>query len=114
MTEKVIILNEDILNNIPTPMTDDNDKTDHHIVINSYVSYNINEYSFILPFLSMLTIFFLIQKLNDNLMVKWQATFYPIFLYFIYKFIVAFIQILKTEGVFGDNDTQDKKIKILT
>lgn len=90
-------------------MIDDKDKHDHHLVLSTHLNNDIQHEGLFLPISILLTTFFILQKLNDNLMAKWQATFYPIFLYIIYNIIKYFIKIIKSET---EENSTDSKIKI--
>lgn len=90
----------------------DESKNDHHLVISNYIDDEILNENISLPIFLLFTLFFLIQKLNDNLMAKWQATFYPVYLFLIYKFIKFFLRIVKTESSDDSGEKETKIIKI--
>jgi hypothetical protein len=88
----------------------DDGKNDHHIVIASYIDEEIIHESMSLAIFLLFTIFFIVQKLNDNLMAKWQATLYPMYLFIIYSFFKFFVKIVKTES---SDDSGEKEWKII-
>jgi hypothetical protein len=75
----------------------DEEKVSHHHVICSYLEKDIISEKIALPLSIMFTLFFIVQKLHDNFMAKWQATFLPIYIYLIYSFLKHFIRIIKSE-----------------
>jgi hypothetical protein len=76
----------------------DEDKNDHHLVVNTYSDHSIVKDSFATPIACLLTVLFLYQKLNDNFMTKWQVCFYPLYVILALKFIGAFIRIISYEA----------------
>jgi hypothetical protein len=74
----------------------DDHKTDHNMIISSYSDYGILNEDLSLPISACITLFFIYQKLNDNLMSRWHAPFYLLYALFIFKFIKAFVQIIKS------------------
>jgi Na+/melibiose symporter-like transporter len=90
------------------------DKSDHHIVVNTFQENEIIGETFATPIAGLLTLLFLFQKINDNFMSKWQVCFYPLFVLFAYKFLVSFIRILRTDnGEIDENSTEkDFKFKL--
>lgn len=89
----------------------ESDKSDHHYIISAYNSNEILPDSYMTSILSLLSIFFVVQKLNDNLMAKWQACFYPLYLLLIYQILKYFIRIIRSESNEDDQNKHDEENK---
>lgn len=72
-------------------------------IITHYDQQSIIPENYFFSISSFLTVFFIYQKINDNLMAKWNACFYPIYLYFIIQFLIYFYKIVKSE-IIEEND----------
>jgi MFS family permease len=68
------------------------------MIINSYLDLDILNEGFSLPIAGIFTIYFILQKLNDNLMTRWHAPFIPIYILLLFRFLKSFIRIIKTES----------------
>lgn len=68
-------------------------------IVSKYLSYNILEPNLYLGICCLLSTFLFYQKVNDNFMAKWQAVFYPIYLYLIPKALFLFKQILMSDSI---------------
>lgn len=89
--------------------TQDYDKSDHHMVINTYNENEVIGETFATPIAGLLTLLFLYNKITDNFMSKWQVCFYPLFALFAYKFLISFIRILRTDSSDQDEYTNNEK-----
>jgi hypothetical protein len=78
-------------------MDDYENKNDHDLIISKYNEFDILSDSCLGSIFSLFTIYFLLQKISDNLMAKWQACFYPMYLLFIILFLKYFIKIIYSE-----------------
>jgi len=87
-------------------------KNDHTFIVTTYSDYNISKELIFLPICSILSLFFIYQKINDRVMVKWQGTLYPFYLYFITQFLKFFLNIIKNEKE-DDQDFENLKSKKL-
>lgn len=88
-------------------MNIDNDKSDHHLIVADYESFNLLDEGLFMPVCSFLTLFLIYQKLNDNLMTFWQVAFIPLYIYLGITFLTSFIKIIRLNG------SEDKvKLKI--
>ena len=90
-------------------MFDDEEKSTNHHVICGYLEKEIIGEKIALPISLIFTSIFIVQKLNDNLMAKWQATFLPLHIYLIYSFLKYFIRIIKSELNEEENNKKTSK-----
>lgn len=90
---------------------EDSDKTDHHIVVNTFQENEVVGETFATPIAGLLTLLFLYNKIMDNFMSKWQVCFYPLFALFAYKFLISFIRILRTETSETDENNYEKDFR---
>jgi hypothetical protein len=79
------------------------DEYEQSNIITHYNQQSIIPESYFFSVSSLLTVFFIFQKVNDNLMAKWNACFYPIYVYFIVCFLSYFYKIVKSE-ISEEND----------
>jgi hypothetical protein len=78
-------------------MDDYENKNEHPLIISTYNDHEIHLDTCMSSIFSLFTVYFLLQKISDNLMAKWQACFYPMYLLFIILFIKYFVKIIYSE-----------------
>ena len=78
-------------------ISEENDKSHDHTIISSFQEFEILTIKFFFPFTLGLTLYYILQKLNDNFMAKWQVCFYPLLLFAIVEFLQSFYRIIKSE-----------------
>jgi hypothetical protein len=78
-------------------MEDAEYKNDHQMVISTFKDYEILSDTYMSSIFGLFTIYFFIQKISDNLMAKWQACLYPMYLNFIILFIKYALKIFYSE-----------------
>lgn len=81
-------------------------------IIHYYNDLEILPSKFFLPFTLALTSYYLIQKLSDNFMARWQVCFYPVLFYIIFNFFSSFFKILKSEMGFDDDEKYKSNINV--
>src|SRR5690554_1055304 len=79
------------------------DKNEIQYIISQYNDYSILPDTYSTSIFSLFTVYFLIQKISDNLMAKWQACFYPMYLLCAITFIQYFLKIVNSE-MFEDEE----------
>jgi hypothetical protein len=88
-------------------------KNEHPYIISTYNDYDILSDTCLGSIFSLFTLYFLLQKISDNLMTKWQACFYPMYLYFFIIFAKYFLKIVYSEmAESGEETTCKRTIKI--
>jgi hypothetical protein len=103
-------LNNNTINNNNTNTYDEKTLQTYNSNINTnniiifYNDQKILPAKFFLPFALSLTCYYLIQKLSDNFMARWQVCFYPILFFIIFNFFSAFLKIIKAELGFEEED----------
>lgn len=79
--------------------------------INEYLNLNILITDKYFNIMSLLTIYFIYLKVNDNFLAKWYVTFYPLYLYLIPKILYSFYLIIQSD-INNKKSNNNNKLKL--